>query len=154
MKFCVLLFLVVNGIPVQEIHPHVEVNFSYREDFIQNREILFENFIRPFDLSEPSLLRAELIKQQDGYFLMLDMHHIVSDGASDAVFIHEFNELYAGKQLPMPEYQYKDYSEWMSRRDLTVQRNYWTQIFQGRFRFWIYHWIISVLRNKVIEVIP
>ncbi|MGN1224084.1 MAG: amino acid adenylation domain-containing protein, partial [Ruminococcus sp.] len=124
-------FLIVNGMPVQEIHPHVEVNFTYREDFTQNKEILFENFVRPFNLSDPSLLRAELVKQQDGYFLMLDMHHIVSDGASDAVFIREFNELYAGKQLPMLEYQYKDYSEWMSRRDLTAQRDYWTQIFQG-----------------------
>ena len=103
-------FDIVDGVPVQIIHDQVEVDFVYVEDKNQTSEALMKEFVRPFDLSKPSMLRAVLVKREDEFMLMLDIHHIISDGASDAVFIREFNELYQGNTLPALKYQYKDYS--------------------------------------------
>lgn len=123
-------FDIVDGVPVQIIHDQVEVDFVYVEDKNQTSEALMKEFVRPFDLSKPSMLRAVLVKREDEFMLMLDIHHIISDGASDAVFIREFNELYQGNTLPALKYQYKDYSEWMNRRDMSAQKSYWMREFQ------------------------
>ena len=54
-----------------------------------------DNFIRPFDLRKAPLIRA-------GYYentVMIDIHHIIADGSSVAVFFKELNELYMGREL-------------------------------------------------------
>jgi len=62
---------------------------------------------------------------------MIDMHHIISDGMSMGTFINEFTKLYNGKQLEELTHQFKDYSEWMNRRDLSDQREYWISEFRN-----------------------
>ena len=105
-------------------------------------EALIKNFIRPFDLSRAPLFRVGLIKlsptpaSQEGVsILMVDMHHIVSDGMSIGIFVKEFVELYAGKELPALRLQYKDYSEWQHRQSIEnpmeQQEAYWLKEFAG-----------------------
>ena len=89
-----------------------------------------KSFIRPFDLEKAQLLRAALVRRQEGYLLMLDMHHIVSDGMSAGIFFREFAAIYNGEGLTTAARQYKDYSEWMRSRDLTAQKDYWVSLFR------------------------
>ncbi|XBO85419.1 condensation domain-containing protein [Bacillus licheniformis] len=64
-------------------------------------------------MEKAPLLRAEVLKAGgDEHVLMLDMHHIISDGVSMAIFTRELAELYEGKTLPPLTIQYKDFSEW------------------------------------------
>ncbi|MDP1513428.1 amino acid adenylation domain-containing protein, partial [Paenibacillus ottowii] len=99
-------------------------------------------FVRPFDLKAAPLLRVGLVdlgvsgaEQEVQHLLMLDMHHIVSDGVSMEVLTDEFVRLYGGEELAPLRIQYKDYAvwqqseahqEWMQR-----QETYWLNTFRG-----------------------
>jgi amino acid adenylation domain-containing protein len=104
-----------------------------------------KNFIRPFDLSQAPLLRVGLVKllhtpsalrghpSQEGkkhkHLLLIDMHHIVSDGISHQILAKEFSDLYENRTLPRLYLQYKDYSEWQNSPQqqelIKKQEAYW-----------------------------
>jgi len=119
-------FLLVEGEGVQKIHSCSEITFTaeyyelerMKDDVKDNeREKIIRNFVRPFDLSSPPLLRLGFIQvEAEKYFLMFDMHHIVSDGVSISIFIKEFLALYDGQELPPLPIQYKEYVNWMQER--------------------------------------
>ncbi|MCP4157707.1 MAG: hypothetical protein GY757_58905, partial [bacterium] len=100
-------------------------------------------FFRPFELTNPPLLRVAVIetthtgttRDLKERFLLLDMHHIITDGTSQEVLIKEFLALYDGENLPPLELQYKDYAEWQNSRkqkELTKQQEeYWLNLFSG-----------------------
>jgi tyrocidine synthetase-3 len=97
---------------------------------------LLSNFIRPFDLSHPPLLRVGLLKTREAaHVLMVDMHHIISDGTSLALLVKEFMMLYSGKQLAELKIQYRDYTQWQShekqRAEIKAQEAFWLKEFAG-----------------------
>ena len=61
---------------------------------------------------------------------MIDMHHIITDGISQAILIRDFMDLYAGKPQIKPELQYKDYAEWQQRSTNNAAAKAW---WQGQF---------------------
>ncbi|WP_458462471.1 amino acid adenylation domain-containing protein [Paenibacillus sp.] len=93
-------------------------------------------FIRPFDLSQPPLVRITLIRfNPDNHLFMLDMHHIVSDGTSLNIWLSEFMSLYQGETLKPLDIQYTDYAVWQQEQQgaelLVQQREYWHQQLAG-----------------------
>ncbi|HET9225379.1 MAG TPA: amino acid adenylation domain-containing protein, partial [Thermoanaerobaculia bacterium] len=75
-----------------------------------------EEALRPFDLSNGPLLRASLVKLgEEEHVLLLNMHHIVSDGWSLRVLARELGQAYEGRELPALEVQYGDYAVWQRR---------------------------------------
>ncbi|UCH93607.1 MAG: amino acid adenylation domain-containing protein, partial [Candidatus Aminicenantes bacterium] len=97
---------------------------------------LISSFIRPFDLSHAPLMRVGLIKSsQNRHILMVDMHHIVSDGVSIGVLIREFVQLYEGNHLPVLKIQYKDFSNWQNKlfksKEIRKQEAYWLDRLKG-----------------------
>ncbi|RKH36646.1 amino acid adenylation domain-containing protein, partial [Corallococcus sicarius] len=91
---------------------------------------------RPFNLERGPLLRALLLKLGDTeHVLVLNIHHIVSDGWSVGVLVREIAALYAaflqGRPSPLPELpvQYADYSawqrNWLRGPVLDAQLDYW-----------------------------
>ncbi|WP_141292229.1 condensation domain-containing protein, partial [Bacillus atrophaeus] len=70
------------GEPVQRIHH--EVPFTVTE------ENSADAFVRPFDLSQAPLFRAGLVREtNERHVLLVDMHHIISDGVSVNTLIRE-----------------------------------------------------------------
>ncbi len=77
---------------------------------------------RPFDLAAGPLFRAALLHLAPGapaeHVLLLNIHHIVSDGWSIGVLIREVGALYrafaAGRPSPLPDLpvQYADFAAW------------------------------------------
>ncbi len=74
---------------------------------------------RVFDLTKDLLLSVQLLKlEADSQVLIINMHHIASDGWSMGVLINEFNILYnsyaMGGVNPLPDLsiQYADYANW------------------------------------------
>jgi amino acid adenylation domain-containing protein/non-ribosomal peptide synthase protein (TIGR01720 family) len=122
-------FVMADGEPVQKIRQTEIIDFEYVENVVDTEETLMDQFIRPFDLSCAPLLRLKLVKREDSYNMLLDMHHIIGDGMSMINFIDEFSALYNGMTLMSPMLQYKDYSEWVRARKLAEQRDYWLQEF-------------------------
>ncbi|MGD2090255.1 MAG: amino acid adenylation domain-containing protein [Candidatus Aminicenantes bacterium] len=98
-------------------------------------EIMID-FVKPFDLSHPPLMRAGMIRTDDGkYFLVVDMHHIISDGISYEIFKKELMDFYESKELPPLTIQYKDFAVWQGKETikdrLMKQKDYWNDVFSG-----------------------
>jgi amino acid adenylation domain-containing protein len=97
-----------------------------------------EDFIRPFELSRAPLVRVGLIKLPGDsvtpYILMVDNHHIISDGISNGILIGEFNALYEGDSLPPLRLQYKDVGQWQAQQlwsgEIEKQEAYWLKEFE------------------------
>ncbi|WP_433747548.1 amino acid adenylation domain-containing protein [Paenibacillus amylolyticus] len=132
-------FEMVRGEAVQRIYPQVDFAIEHHqadtEDAAQIEQIV-RNFVRPFDLGKPPLLRAGVVElEPNRYILLFDMHHIVSDGVSMAIVMDEFSSLYAGEELPPLRIQYKDYAVWQQsevhRERIGRQEAYWLQTFEG-----------------------
>ncbi|MCP4155223.1 MAG: AMP-binding protein, partial [bacterium] len=144
-------FQVINGEAVQKIHKRGEIKFSiekyettHKNGTEKSKERIREHiktFIRPFDLSRAPLLRVGLIKEADTqttlpqHILMVDMHHIISDGTSIQVFEKEFMAMYGGEEMAPPGIQYKDYSERQKRneegKEQKEQEAYWLEQLAG-----------------------
>ncbi|MCP4157026.1 MAG: amino acid adenylation domain-containing protein, partial [bacterium] len=114
-----------------------------------------KKIIRTFNLEKAPLLRVGLLKiaeetgkpakagpeekpetGNDGnYILMVDMHHIISDGTSMTILVREFMALYQGETLPPLRLQYKDYAAWQNRQEAEGQMQekaaYWKGEFDG-----------------------
>ncbi|MCX6584831.1 MAG: amino acid adenylation domain-containing protein [Candidatus Aminicenantes bacterium] len=122
-------FHIIGDEPVQRIHDEVEFKIE-----ILGAGIDF--FIRPFDLSHAPLCRVGLIKALESkYILVVDMHHIITDGISRDILAREFTALYAGEELPFLRLQYKDYAEWENsdtrKETRKKQEAYWLKEFTG-----------------------
>ncbi|MCP4155453.1 MAG: AMP-binding protein, partial [bacterium] len=111
---------------------------------------IITNFIRPFDLSRAPLLRGGLIKKGNKpitapetanakppaeYLLLIDMHHIVSDGVSVGILFNEFTTLYKGHRLQPQEICYKDYTQWLNspgeKKLREKQKRFWLKEFEN-----------------------
>lgn len=129
-------FELIDGKLVQKIHENLGLNIEYKNGDIDDIDRIIHEFIRPFDLSEPPLLRVSLVRISENKHLMLfDMHHIISDGVSMGIMVKEFISLYEGKKLPQLSIHYKDYAEWENMlfgSDLYKrQEEYWLSVLSG-----------------------
>ena len=80
-------------------------------------------FIRPFDLEIAPLLRV-------GYYqntVMVDIHHIITDGGSMPVFLRELNELYMGRTLGSKPVQYREFA--VQAHDYGQSEQYWLSVY-------------------------
>ncbi|WP_416043140.1 fengycin non-ribosomal peptide synthetase FenE [Bacillus halotolerans] len=125
-----------DGEPVQRIHD--EVTFTFHTSVLggQTEQEAAAAFIQPFDLSQAPLFRAGIVKVSDGrHLLLVDMHHIISDGVSVNTLIREFGELYANQELPALHIQYKDYAVWQEAfkkgDTYKTQEAYWLKQLEG-----------------------
>jgi amino acid adenylation domain-containing protein len=142
-------FFMLNEEPVQQIHKRIDFKI---EDFITESvrkqgggtsisargpdvTQIKKNFIRPFDLSQAPLLRVGLTKMEgETHLLMVDMHHIITDGTSIERFVKEFMASYTGESLPPLNVRYRDFSQWQNRRKgekaMKMQEAYWLKQFE------------------------
>ena len=103
---------------------------------------LAEEAKRPFNLAEGPLLRVTLYQcSETEQLLLLNIHHIISDGWSLALWWQELDTLYqafaAGKPSPLPELplQYADFTQWqhswLTQEVLEKQLAYWREQLAG-----------------------
>src|SRR5262249_45751668 len=120
-------FIGRKGEPVQVIEPvpAVAVSMTGLGTMLNHggqqraRQIASPAARQPFNLAAGPLLRAELLHvAADDHFLLLNIHHIVSDGWSMAIVGRElsvlYNALVSGQEPELPELpvQYADYAIW------------------------------------------
>ncbi|MDV7390846.1 condensation domain-containing protein, partial [Arthrospira platensis SPKY1] len=145
-------YTAVDGRAQQIIHPYAVIvaNFALPIINLQNLpaadqearvdELAADDARRPYDLSQAPLLRATLLRlEAKDHVLLLNLHHIVSDGWSIGVLIKEIAVLYATYAAdptavsPLPDLpvQYVDYAhwqrEWLQSGVLERQLTYWEQ---------------------------
>ncbi|MCP4154999.1 MAG: amino acid adenylation domain-containing protein, partial [bacterium] len=125
-------FHMIDEKPVQRIHHPGEIKFSIEDH--DNDSI--KKFIRSFEPAEAPLLRVGLYRnEEDQYILLIDMHHIISDGVSHEILAREFTALEKGEQLPPLRIQYRDFSQWQrsekEKEYMKKQEAYWLRQYQG-----------------------
>jgi amino acid adenylation domain-containing protein len=121
------VFAEVDGRPVQVISPFTGftlavTDLSAMEPAAREAEArrrATEDAATPFDLAAGPLFRASLLRlADDEHVLLMNMHHVVSDGWSMGVIFRELGALYgaftAGEASPLPELavQYADFAAW------------------------------------------
>ncbi|ASG68299.1 hypothetical protein CDV26_07770 [Francisella halioticida] len=90
----------------------------------QELDVLFENFIKPFNLEQDILVRFKLIKiNSKEHCLFADFHHICFDGGSVSIFLNELIQAYDEGLLNTAELQYIDYAIWQ-KESLIAQDTY------------------------------
>ena len=111
-----------------------EIERADDEDILQ--AFARQEFQRPFDLARGDLFRASVLHLSEReYGLTLALHHIISDGWSNAVMMRELRWLYQsyrhGRLSPLdePPAQYADYALWQRQslegEVLNRQLAYW-----------------------------
>ncbi|MBR1489498.1 MAG: amino acid adenylation domain-containing protein [Bacteroidales bacterium] len=58
-----------------------------------------QGFVRPFNLAKERLFRYAIVKTGNDLYLYCDIHHLVCDGYSYDLFIHELCDLLDGKEI-------------------------------------------------------
>ncbi|HET9229073.1 MAG TPA: condensation domain-containing protein, partial [Thermoanaerobaculia bacterium] len=138
------VFTEQDGEPMQVVAPPVPVRLTLTDlsGLTGEERRLVEEHKRPFDLERGPLFRADLVRfAAEEHLLLLDVHHIVSDGWSLGVFFRELGALYGafleGKPSPLPELpiQYADFAvwhkEWLRGPVLEEQLSYWRKRLAG-----------------------
>ncbi|HEY4576050.1 MAG TPA: condensation domain-containing protein, partial [Thermoanaerobaculia bacterium] len=144
------VFSQVDGEPVQRIQAPAEVSLpvidlgGLGEGLAESElaRLAGEYARRPFDLAAGPLLRCALVRLgETEHAALLNQHHIVSDGWSTGVLVHEIVTLYSafvtGQPSPLPELavQYADFAVWqrgwLAGEVLERQVSYWRQRLAG-----------------------
>lgn len=131
-------FEIIGDNPVQKIHEpgNLDLDIHFYPAEKQNLDNIFRKFVRPFALSIAPLMRVGVIETgNDGYLLMADIHHIVSDGISLDILARDFQAFYNGEELAPLTLQYKDYTVWQNQKEIKTaieeQGKYWLNQFKG-----------------------
>ncbi|WP_432408907.1 amino acid adenylation domain-containing protein [Wukongibacter sp. M2B1] len=129
-------FKLVEGEPMQVVEEEVEFKVETRSKGKERVDDIVREFIRPFELDKAPLFRVGMIEiSENEHILMLDMHHIISDGVSSNILTREFTSQYEGKKLPELKIQYKDFTKWqndlLKGEAIKKQEEYWLEVFSG-----------------------
>ncbi|MDZ7960516.1 MAG: amino acid adenylation domain-containing protein [Aulosira sp. DedQUE10] len=137
-------FVMQSGQPVQVIKSRLKILLPIidlrqqppAERETQARKIITQEAQIPFNLATEPLLRVTLLQLDEAeYILLLNMHHIVSDGWSIGVLVQEIAAIYTAftNNQPSPlsqlTIQYADFAQWQRQllqgEVLETQLNYW-----------------------------
>ena len=129
-------FEIKNKNVVQKIKNNIDFKLNVLEnaDF-KKIDSIFNNFVKPFDLSKAPLFRINYLKFTNGKnAIFIDIHHIIFDGTSLSIFIEELINLYNNNSLPNLKLTYKDYSSYefknINTENLTRAKKYWIDQFK------------------------
>ncbi|MBN6104982.1 hypothetical protein JR064_22795, partial [Xanthomonas sp. CFBP 8703] len=131
----------IDGTVTPELRPSAELAFSLeRAAGADPERLLAEEAAYRFDLAAASPLRVRLLNlDEHDHVLLINMHHILSDGWSLGVFAREFAHGYAAHSRGMAQrgideaaLQYSDYAHW--QRDTLHQEAFARQLDYWRLR--------------------
>ncbi|MFF1904869.1 condensation domain-containing protein [Kitasatospora sp. NPDC058218] len=112
-----------DGVPVQRVQEEFAVDLPVREVVEEEIDDLAQEHARSvFDLERGPLIRVALLRVGAAdHVLLVNIHHIVSDGWSLGVLVEELVTLYSafvrGEESPLPllDHQYADFAAWQRR---------------------------------------
>ncbi|GAA1290339.1 hypothetical protein GCM10009579_63510 [Streptomyces javensis] len=114
-----------SGRPVQAVVPGSAVEWHEAPAPEDLEDFLAADRRRRFDLADPPLMRAALLRRSaDRHTFVLTTHHLLVDGWSMPILVHELFSLYAGHPLP-PATPYRDFLDWLGARDARADESAW-----------------------------
>lgn len=118
---------------------HFKIHCREVESTVQLENLIENEIALPFDLSTGPLIRVSIFAVAPGQWVFCYvMHHIISDGWSGNILIHELLKFYKAHlngvtdSLPPLRIQYKDYADWQQQQlnssDFDRHKHYWQHI--------------------------
>ena len=104
------------------------------DTYFDDIDIIFTDFVKPFDLSCAPLFRTKIVRFTNGKSAMfVDMHHIIADGTSLNILIDELSALYNNTALPELTLTYKEFASFENQKletnELKEAKDYWINQF-------------------------
>ncbi|MCY4044354.1 MAG: amino acid adenylation domain-containing protein, partial [Cellvibrionales bacterium] len=132
-------FVEDNGDPQQIIAPVIDFHLEeqaclFDADSDAAIELIQSLIEQPFDLTQAPLMRGTLLsfKQPHEYILLINCHHLITDGWSNQILLKElaYNYLCLDRgeepNLPPINVQYPDYAEWQqAKTNLDASIEFW-----------------------------
>ena len=115
----------------QKVLPNAKIKLN--PVYLKNHSIksYTKTFVKEFDLSKAPLMRCELlISENNMHYLLLDMHHIISDGVSTNILVKDLSDIYNNKEIAVNNIKYTDYSIWENN---AINNN----VFKKEKEFWL-----------------
>lgn len=131
-------FDIENDELVQKIHDNENIDFNVYEENIKKEELESKlvHSIFKFDLKKGPLVRVFLfhLPEQESVVL-IDTHHIISDGVSMNIIKDELIHLLSDKKLQNIPISYKDFCNWQQKKieadSFTKEKNFWREQLTG-----------------------
>ncbi|OUM68364.1 hypothetical protein PIROE2DRAFT_3963, partial [Piromyces sp. E2] len=124
----------------EKIFGVIDENVKLEIEYLSSDKI--KSFIRPFNLEEAPLIRVAIV---DNSLLLLDIHHIITDGTSTSLLVQKINECYydTEKKMTGDEVQYSDYAYFINEKKET-------QEYADQFKF--YEEMFSAVEYETPEI--
>jgi amino acid adenylation domain-containing protein len=131
--------------PLQVVHREVKISLIQHDwqDINPNdqsqklQEFLEQDRASNFDLTQPCLMRLQLIRcTDDSYYFFWSKHHLILDGWSTALVLKEVVETYQSlcqsESLPLVlGSSFGDYIGWLQQQDFNQAKTFWQQSLKG-----------------------
>jgi len=111
----------------------VEVIIAQPDDIAET----IKGCVRPFDLTQAPLFKVCIIELPEQKSIMvIDMHHIITDGTSMGILVRDFINYLNGNPPLAPKHTYRDYVLWQNtireQGGFEAQKKFWAQYLAGR----------------------
>lgn len=131
---------------MQIIIPEMKCDIQYMvlpdKEMNKVEERIMAHIREPFLLDQAPLFRVYLYRiHSSEHYLLLNMHHIITDGWSCSILLRELSMLYSSKiqgeevQLPYLEIQVADFAQWqkdyLQGEQLEQQLRFWEEHLKG-----------------------
>lgn len=118
----------------QIVKDNVIIEIEIKEA-VSDEDAFIRDFVQPFDLATEIPFRVALIKRDaEDYLLLIDMHHIATDGFSRNLLLADFMHIYQGIDLSPVSIHPKDYAIWCLGKqysaEIEKQAAYWKNQFK------------------------
>ena len=87
-----------DGEPVQTIDMDNE-EWELDVEDVDDIEQTAAQLVRPFDIYNDRLFRIHLLRDDSHLYLFIDYHHLIVDGTSMSLLLHDINDAYNGKVI-------------------------------------------------------
>ncbi len=113
----------------QIVFPYDELSIQIiRKDNLDPLEEM-KSFVRPFSLENDALIRAEILLTNNEEFLLIDIHHIISDEVSNHNILSMLDAELSGKKIVFDEWgNFGEYSEYVQNRSFEKEEKAWKGI--------------------------
>lgn len=129
------IFKNVDGEYTQELLAEEVTVREYNDQEVNIENQLNSDINTPFNLENEPPVRISLYHEQSRKRLLINIHHIATDGWSADVLFKEIEALYSDKDLSPLPIQYRDFSIWQKEflqgDVLHTQLNYWKEKLAG-----------------------
>lgn len=123
-------FHIKNGDIVQQIADTIDAPIAFEKQENITIQSCLDEFVKPFDLSKAPLVKMKVISlSKTKHYLLIDMHHIISDQSSLDILMKDFYKFYTGEAVDALTFHYKDFAKWQNDKiqsgAVKKQLTYW-----------------------------